>query len=519
MRRLALLLITLSAAVGAAALAIGSSAEGNSSSEFAVIFDDARGLIPGQLVKVAGATAGTITSVTVTPGFKARIVGTIDSRFMPFRQDATCSIRPEGLIAENYVDCDPGTLGSPVLRGVGNNPPTVPVSHTTEPVSLLDLFNMFNVPTQQRFQLIVNELGIGTAGRGDDFNSILLRANPTLALAREVISILDRQRNQLASIVDDTNTIARQAAGHTAALQRFLDRSASLTSLTAAHKDSLSQAVARLPGLLSAAEPAMRQLDTVAVDGTPLLAQLHVAAPALDKVHADLGPFVKAAKPGLASLDTALQTAIPAIRATTPLVSELATYTSKSLPGTLQFARLATNLQAHGFVENFLSIVYYIQAAVSRFDKTSHLLSILLIGPQNGACGTYTAKPLAGCSAHYFDDSSPKYKAQSAALDTATALRPASTTSCPRRGRGCAAGRAAGRAAVPASRSASGSAPAPQTSSSSSGSGPSAPAVSGPVAAAAQQAAAAVGGAAGAAAGPVAQSTKTLQSLVNYLIK
>ena len=45
----------------------------------------------------------------MTPDFKARIEATVDSRFMPFHKDATCTIRPEGLIAENYVDCDPGT--------------------------------------------------------------------------------------------------------------------------------------------------------------------------------------------------------------------------------------------------------------------------------------------------------------------------------------------------------------------------------------------------------------------------
>src|SRR5581483_1584015 len=67
---------------------------------FDVIFDDARGLVSGQLVKVAGATAGSISNVTVTADFKARIEATIERRFVPLHQDATCTIRPEGLIAE-----------------------------------------------------------------------------------------------------------------------------------------------------------------------------------------------------------------------------------------------------------------------------------------------------------------------------------------------------------------------------------------------------------------------------------
>jgi phospholipid/cholesterol/gamma-HCH transport system substrate-binding protein len=277
----------------------------------------------------------------------------------------------------------------------------VPVTNTTEPVSLLDLFNIFNLPTRQRFQVIVDELGIGTAGRGADFNDILRRANPALALARQAIAILARQRAQLATIVDATNTIAAQGAAHTASVQSFLDRSAALSSLTAAHSDNLSLAVNRLPQLLSAAQPALSQLDAVAANGAPLLAQIHAAVPSLNRVSSDLGPFAAVAKPALAKLATALSRAIPAIRDTTPLVRTLRTYTARSLPGTLEVSRLFANLQRHGFVENFLSVAYYIAASLSRFDSTSHLLPLLLVGAHNGACGNYTTTPVPGCSAHY----------------------------------------------------------------------------------------------------------------------
>jgi phospholipid/cholesterol/gamma-HCH transport system substrate-binding protein len=393
--------LVLAAAGLAAAFALGSSAQAGSTARFDVIFDDARGLIGGQLVKVAGARAGTIENVVVTPGFKARIEATVDSRFMPFHKDATCTIRPEGLIAENYIDCDPGSANSPTLKGTGGKPPTVPVTNTTEPVSLLDLFNMFNLPTTERFQTIVNELGVGTAGQGDNFNDILRRANPTLTLANQAISILSRQKQQLGQIIDSTNTIAANAAGHTGDLQQFLDRSASLTQSTAAHHDQLSQAIARLPGLLAQAQPALAQLDTVAVQGTPLVNQIHASVPALNKATTDLTPFVTAAKPALVALGGALKQAIPAIRETTPLVKTLSAYTKRSLPGTKLFARLSANLQQHGFVENFLGVVYGIATSLSRYDGTSHMLSILLEGPGNGSCGNYATTPVAGCSAHF----------------------------------------------------------------------------------------------------------------------
>jgi ABC-type transporter Mla subunit MlaD len=408
MRRLLTFALGMAIAVFLAAAAISSA--GNSPSgtaRFDVIFDDARGLVSGQLVKIAGARAGSISGVRLTRGFKARIEATVDARFMPFHQDATCTIRPEGLIAENYLECDPGTRGSPPLRGANGYPPTVPLSHTTEPVGLLDLFNTFNLPTRERLTVLINELGVATAGRGQDINQILLRANPTLSVARQTIGILLAQQAQLKTVLDSTNALAGQAAAHTGALQQFLTRASSLSTLTAQHRGPLAQSINRLPRLLSAARPALTQLDAVATGGTPLLDQLRLAAPALDQVSTDLKPFAAAAVPALSRLSGALKTSIPALRQSLPLTRKLAAYASRSLPSTELAATLYKNLQRHGFVEYFLSVVYYVAASLARFDSTSHLLPLLLVGPHDGKCGMYATKPVRGCGAHY--GSQPAY--------------------------------------------------------------------------------------------------------------
>jgi ABC-type transporter Mla subunit MlaD len=408
MRRLAFIFGLMVAAGALVAVLLSASAQGSSTASFDVIFDDARGLIAGQLVKVAGAKAGTIEKVSVakqgsgaSTTYKARIEASIDSNFMPFRSNASCTIRPEGLIAENYVQCDPGSPPAAVLRSANGHPPTVPVQNTTEPVNLLDLFNTFNVPTRQRFTLILDELGIGTAGRGQDFNEVLYRANPALRLARQVISILDRQKTQLTSLIDATNTIAHEAAGHTGAVQSFLDQAGALATTTGQHSSNLELAIKRLPGLLAAAEPSLKQLDVVARNGTPLVQQLGAAAPYLNQASIDLGPFVAAAKPGLAKLSTALTKAIPSIKHTTPLTKTIRNYTTASLQKTKLSGKLFTSLQQAGFGENFLGIQYYVAAALARFDGTSHLLGFALDNVNDGACINYATTPVAGCSANF----------------------------------------------------------------------------------------------------------------------
>jgi len=414
MRRLIAVALLLVTAGALSAALLGASAQGSSSSQIDAIFDDAKGLVGGQVLKIAGAQAGTIDNVVLTKNYKARIEMSVDSRFMPFKQDANCTILAEGLISENYVECDPGSAGSPPLKASGGFPPTVPVNHTSEPVSLLDLFDIFNLPTRERFTVLVNELGIGTAGEGQNINSILLRANPALSLARQVIGILDSQLAQLATAVDATSTVAASLSRNTAGLQNFLTNAATLTETTSAHDSNLALTVNRLPGLLAAAQPALSELNTVAVDGTPLVQQIHASVPSLNRVANDLGPFVAAAKPGLQKLGAALSKAIPAIRDATPLIKEVRSYSHNSLASTKLTGQLFTNLQQKGFVENFLSIFYYLAAAMSRFDATSHMLGFALLAPNNGTCTLYATTPVAGCSSNFGGASAPSIAGGSA---------------------------------------------------------------------------------------------------------
>jgi ABC-type transporter Mla subunit MlaD len=508
MRRLAATTVALAAAAIVVALALGAPAQGSQSGRFDVIFDDARGLVAGQLVKIAGAQAGTIDNVVVTPDFKARIEATVDSRFLPFHQDASCTIRPEGLIGENYVECDPGSATSPPLRSVNGMAPTVPVRRTTEPVSLLDLFNIFNQPAQERLTVLVNELGIATAARGQDINAVLRRANPSLQLAQQVIGILNRQRSQLATVADATNTLAANGAGHTTDVQDFLDQAAGLTALAARHSSSLSQAIKRLPGMLAAAQPALSRLDTVAVDGTPLVNQIHAGVPSVSRLSQDLGPFVQAARPGLAKLGAAISRAIPALDDTAPLLKTLRTYADRSKSGTLLTAKLFENLQQHGFIENFLSILYYIGSSLSRYDDTSHMLAISLIAPDNGLCGNYATTPVPVCSAHY---------GKQAAFTTDATTGKAKRAPAARRRPSAKAPRVSGH---PAPATPEPPQPTPTTTTAA----PSQPAPRGPggIQGAAQDAAQAAAQAAANAAktaGAPEQSAGSLQNLANFLLK
>ncbi len=83
------------------------------------IFDNAGFVVPGEDVKVAGVKVGKVDSLDVTPEFKAAVVLRIDDPgYRDFRRDASCIIRPQSLIGEKFVECEPTQK-----RAVGTEPP------------------------------------------------------------------------------------------------------------------------------------------------------------------------------------------------------------------------------------------------------------------------------------------------------------------------------------------------------------------------------------------------------------
>ncbi|HEU4611635.1 MAG TPA: MlaD family protein, partial [Kofleriaceae bacterium] len=78
------------------------------------IFMNAFSAIPGEDVKIAGVKVGKIDSIDVTPDKRAAVVLKIDKAgFTDFRRDAECTIRPQSLIGEKYVECSPPPRSSP----------------------------------------------------------------------------------------------------------------------------------------------------------------------------------------------------------------------------------------------------------------------------------------------------------------------------------------------------------------------------------------------------------------------
>ena len=117
--------------------------------------------------------AGTITSIKLDQNTLHAIV-TVDvtqGGFGAFHADAFCQSRPQSLIGEYFIDCQPGQRGPVLAPGS-----TIPVTHTQSTIPADLLLNVLRLPYRQRMALIINELGAAVGGRSGDIAGALAGA-------------------------------------------------------------------------------------------------------------------------------------------------------------------------------------------------------------------------------------------------------------------------------------------------------------------------------------------------------
>jgi phospholipid/cholesterol/gamma-HCH transport system substrate-binding protein len=304
MRRLATALIAVGACATAVVLA-GAGGSNTDEREYRIVFDNAFGLTEGGDFRVGGVTAGKITAFDVTRAEsgapKAVVTATVTQPgFGDFRRDATCTIRPQSLIGEYYVDCRAGAAERKLEDGG-----TVPVEQTESTIPLDLVNNILRRPYRERLRLIVTELGTGLAGRPEDLADVLRRAHPGLRETSKVLRILGDQNDVIERFIADSDTVIRELERNKGDVARWVVEAGRAAEAAAARRRELAQTFHRLPGFVDELRPTMARLGELANQQAPLLAELQRAAPDLNAFFARLGPFADSTRPALRSLGAA----------------------------------------------------------------------------------------------------------------------------------------------------------------------------------------------------------------------
>jgi ABC-type transporter Mla subunit MlaD len=303
-RRLLTALLVCAAAVAAVVLTGASEGEGGGKgTTYKLQFDNAFGLVENGDFKIGGVRAG-VTSKFKVVKHEHRSIAEVEVKveqpgFSDLREDARCEIRPQSLIGEYYVDCQPGTSNKRLpTDGTG----VVPVEQNFATIAPDLVGDIMRRPVRERLRLILSELGTGLAGRPQDLAEVLERAHPGLRETSKVLRILGDQNRVIERFIVDADTVVNELEQNKKDVARWVDASANSAEVTASRSADLQETFHKLPEFLDELRPTMRELGNTAEQQTPLLIDLRKAAPDLDEFFERLGPFAKASLPALESL-------------------------------------------------------------------------------------------------------------------------------------------------------------------------------------------------------------------------
>jgi phospholipid/cholesterol/gamma-HCH transport system substrate-binding protein len=388
---------------------------GPSNPTYKLEFDNAFGLVNGAPFKVAGVPAGSIKSIGLcyrdkTAHCKSPLdalvtVQVTTKGFGAFRSDASCQSRPQSLIGEYFVDCQPGQYGKALASGS-----TLNASHTFSTIPADLLADIMRMPQRERFTLIINELGAAVAGRSINLQTALQRAVPAIDETDNLLTLLGNDSNTLKALTANSGAVITALANNSTQVQNFIVQADKAATDSATQQANLKTMLARLPSFLEQLKPTMAKLGNAATANTPVVENLNAASSQLHSFFTNLAScsqphtgnqcgFANASLPALQSLGQASVTGKQAVQTAAPTVSILNKFTAPTSQGGAGTGELAQNLAivlqdldtqdravepdsrspgGRGFsgLEALLQYVFNQTLAINTFGPFGHMLAV-----------------------------------------------------------------------------------------------------------------------------------------------
>ena len=276
------------------------------------------------------------------------------------------------------MECEPGSASAEPLerlrRGPGEGERLLPLERTSSPVDIDLINNIMRLPYRQRFSILLSELGTGLAGRGEELNEVIHRANPALRETDRVLAILAGQNRVLADLARDSDAALGPLARERSRVGNWIVEADNVAEASAERRDDIRRGINLLPAFLSELRPLMADLEKVADQGTPLLRDLGEAAPQMDRLIRGLGTVSQAGRESLPSLGDALERGLPALNEARPLFRDLTRLGRQAEPVSEDLDDLTASLDRTGGVERINDFLYYLALNINGFDSVGHYL-------------------------------------------------------------------------------------------------------------------------------------------------
>ena len=258
-------------------------------------FSDAQAVTPGQgqSVRVAGVEIGKIGKVKLEDG-KAIVDMNIKKEFAEYvHRDASALLRPRTGLKDMFIELDPGTRSAAVMK----EGERIGVENTRPDIDPDEILSALDTDTRAYLQLLVNGLGKGLKGRGDDLREVFKRFEPLHRDLARVQGAFAERRQGLSRLIHNYGSLTNELADKDQDLTRLVEASGQVFEAFASEDDNISESFRRFPSALRQTESTLAKVDTLGGRLGPALESLRPAFRQLDVANRQVLPFVREAEP------------------------------------------------------------------------------------------------------------------------------------------------------------------------------------------------------------------------------
>ncbi|MBO9531718.1 MAG: MCE family protein [Solirubrobacteraceae bacterium] len=276
-----------------------------------VVVQNAAGIKPGSLVRIAGVDVGSVSSVERYNGAEAAKLNLdINENGLPIHEDARVRIRPRLFLEGNFVvEISPGRPGAKRLE----DGDTIPITHSTRAVQLDEVFSTLQGPERKDLQDVIQKVGeaLGEEDPSDPGVTSLTRGetageslNDTIKAAAGAGTDIERlaralqgeQRGDLAGAIRALARATAPLADRADDLGRLIDGLDRTVSVFADNSGAVSASIAQLPQTVRTAERTLPQVRSALGPARNVAKNVADALPNTPELVRAAGPFLTQSK-------------------------------------------------------------------------------------------------------------------------------------------------------------------------------------------------------------------------------
>ena len=245
----------------------------------------------GASVDLAGARVGQLDGVTMSHGMPLLSVQIDGNDARLLHADTSATIEPHGVLGTQFIELNGGSTGKFAAGAV------LPISRVHVAVTLDQVLSTFQPTELQNLQTLIQQLGIASAGRGQDVNQALRSLGDASDSLNQVTGTLRQHDQGLSSIIDssqqlnqsmqnapisaqikDTDTVLAALANVDSSMGQGIDHTAAVLAdldiIMHGNTGNLSYTLGKAPRVAA-------QLRTLLSEGHLLIKGINPALPAL----------------------------------------------------------------------------------------------------------------------------------------------------------------------------------------------------------------------------------------------